>query len=106
MDKKCECNNPLCAKCLGVNCDDDSCITHTKETKLRFRTKLFFQQAKEITIKKGYASPGLLQRELQVSYDLAANLMDKLESNSVIRPADGAKPRPILGTNDKQDIRL
>ena len=30
---KCKCDEPTCAKCLSVNCQDDNCPTHTKERK-------------------------------------------------------------------------
>lgn len=31
--KKCLCDNPTCAKCLSVNCEDKECQVHTKEKK-------------------------------------------------------------------------
>ncbi len=33
MGIKCKCDEPLCAKCLNINCQDDNCPTHTKERK-------------------------------------------------------------------------
>lgn len=36
---KCECNNPICAKCLSVNCQDDNCPTHSLESKKKWRNK-------------------------------------------------------------------
>lgn len=33
LKKKCLCDNPDCAKCLVVNCEDDSCKTHTTKRK-------------------------------------------------------------------------
>jgi len=38
--EKCLCDNPTCAKCLGVNCQDDNCKIHTKEAKLKFRNRI------------------------------------------------------------------
>jgi len=35
----CRCDNPTCAKCLGVNCQDDNCPVHTNERKKAFSTK-------------------------------------------------------------------
>mgnify|MGYP001608526443 CR=1 FL=1 len=32
-NKKCRCTDPSCAKCLGVNCQDKNCHTHTAENK-------------------------------------------------------------------------
>ena len=37
--KQCLCDNPTCAKCLGVNCQDDNCKIHTKEAKLKFKNR-------------------------------------------------------------------
>jgi hypothetical protein len=44
----------------------------------------------------GKASASLLQRRLSVGYARAARLLDILEEQGVIGPADGAKPREIL----------
>jgi excisionase family DNA binding protein len=38
--KECLCDNPTCAKCLGINCQDDNCKIHTFEAKLKFRNKI------------------------------------------------------------------
>lgn len=35
--KECKCDEPDCAKCLLVNCQDESCKVHTSENKKRFR---------------------------------------------------------------------
>jgi hypothetical protein len=35
--KKCGCKDPLCAKCLLLNCQDDGCETHPITKKLEFR---------------------------------------------------------------------
>lgn len=45
----------------------------------------------------GKASTSYIQRKLRVGYARAARLMDMLEENGVIGPADGAKPREVLG---------
>jgi S-DNA-T family DNA segregation ATPase FtsK/SpoIIIE len=42
------------------------------------------------------ASTSYLQRKLRIGYSRAARLIDLLEENGVIGPADGAKPREIL----------
>jgi hypothetical protein len=38
-DRKCECTERQCAKCLGVNCQDKGCLTHTKEAKIAWRKR-------------------------------------------------------------------
>ena len=55
-----------------------------------------YQDAKDIVIKSGKASASLLQRRLRVGYARAARLLDLLEEQGIIGPADGAKPRQIL----------
>ena len=34
---KCKCDEPTCAKCLGMNCQDKNCPTHTTENKKAWR---------------------------------------------------------------------
>jgi len=55
-----------------------------------------YGEAKETVIRAGKASASLLQRRLRVCYARAARLLDLLESNGVIGPAEGAKPRNVL----------
>ena len=52
--------------------------------------------AKEEIIRAGKASASLLQRRLKVGYARAARILDLLEREGFIGPADGAKPRDIL----------
>jgi len=44
----------------------------------------------------GKASASLLQRRLKVGYARAARLLDLMETQGVIGPGEGAKPRSIL----------
>lgn len=39
MGIKCKCDEPQCAKCLGVSCVENNCPTHTKESKLKFHSR-------------------------------------------------------------------
>jgi S-DNA-T family DNA segregation ATPase FtsK/SpoIIIE len=55
-----------------------------------------YEEAKELVIQAGKASASLLQRRLRVGYARAARLLDILEDQGVIGPADGAKPRDVL----------
>jgi S-DNA-T family DNA segregation ATPase FtsK/SpoIIIE len=56
--------------------------------------------AKKIIVDSQKASASLLQRRLRVGYARAARLLDILEEQGFIGPADGAKPREILATPD------
>lgn len=53
-------------------------------------------EAKVVVVRAGKASASLLQRRLRVGYARAARLLDLLEEQGVIGPADGAKPRDVL----------
>ncbi|TSC53905.1 MAG: putative cell division FtsK/SpoIIIE [Parcubacteria group bacterium LiPW_39] len=55
-----------------------------------------YGQAKELVIQSGKASASLLQRRLRVGYARAARLLDMLEENGIVGPADGAKPREVF----------
>jgi len=52
-------------------------------------------QAREVIIRAGKASASFLQRRLRVGYARAARLLDLLEEEGTIGPADGAKPREV-----------
>lgn len=58
-----------------------------------------YNDAMETVMHAGKASASLLQRRLRVGYARAARLLDILEQQGVIGPADGAKPRDILITD-------
>ncbi|MBI4117349.1 MAG: DNA translocase FtsK 4TM domain-containing protein [Parcubacteria group bacterium] len=57
---------------------------------------VLFEPAKEVVIQARKASASLLQRRLRIGYARAARLLDMLEENKVVGPAEGAKPREVL----------
>lgn len=59
-----------------------------------------FDDAKYAVMEAGKASTSYLQRKLRIGYSRAARLMDLLEEQGVIGPADGARPREILVGKD------
>jgi len=61
-----------------------------------------YEDAKKIVIQAGKASSSLLQRRLRVGYSRAARLIDMLEEQNIIGPADGAKPREVFIGQDNQ----
>ena len=48
----------------------------------------------------GKASTSLLQRRLRIGYGRAAHLIDMMERDGLVGPADGSKPREILKSPD------
>ena len=56
-----------------------------------------YNEALEIVLQKGSASASMLQRALRVGYNRAANIIDELEKNGIVGPAQGSKPRQVLG---------
>lgn len=59
-----------------------------------------YEAAKEEVVRAGKASASLLQRRLRVGYARAARLLDILEENGIIGPADGAKPREVYAAQN------
>jgi len=57
-----------------------------------------YEEAKKIVTKEKKASTSLLQRHLRIGYSRAARIMDLLERNGVIGPAEGSRPRQVLTT--------
>ncbi len=55
------------------------------------------QRCIEMVQSEGKASTSLLQRRLRLGYARAARIMDLLEMRGVVGPADGARPRKVLG---------
>ncbi len=54
-----------------------------------------YRRAKELIGFKKQASAALLQRDLKISYAKSAEILEKLEAEGLIGPADDAKPRAV-----------
>lgn len=55
-----------------------------------------FEEAKQIVMESGKASTSYLQRRLRIGYSRAARLVDILEEQGIVGPADGSRPREVL----------
>ena len=55
-----------------------------------------YKDALRVVIESKKASASLLQRRLRVGYARAARLIEEMEEQGVIGPADGARPREVL----------
>ena len=63
-----------------------------------------YMEARQMVIEAGKASTSYLQRRLSVGYSRAARLIDLLEKRGIIGPADGAKPRSIIGAGNADEL--
>jgi DNA segregation ATPase FtsK/SpoIIIE, S-DNA-T family len=59
-----------------------------------------FQDAVRLVLEFGKASTSLLQRRLRIGYGRAAHLIDMMERDGIVGPADGSRPREILKPPD------
>ena len=71
----------------GAGADDDSLL----------------EAAKEEIINSNKASASYLQRRLGVGYARAARILDLLERDGIVGPANGAKPREVLISKEQYD---
>jgi len=63
-----------------------------------------YEQAVGIVQTTGNASTTFLQRKLKIGYARAASLMDELEANGIVGPAEGSRPRKILKQNQASKL--
>jgi DNA segregation ATPase FtsK/SpoIIIE, S-DNA-T family len=59
-----------------------------------------YEEAVRIVVEMGKASTSTLQRRLRLGYGRAARLIDMMERDGIVGPADGSKPREILKRRD------
>jgi len=55
-----------------------------------------YEKALEIVIQQGKASASYIQRRLKIGYNRAARLVEIMEHQGVVGPAQGSKPRELL----------
>ncbi|MCL2669411.1 MAG: DNA translocase FtsK 4TM domain-containing protein [Syntrophaceae bacterium] len=55
-----------------------------------------YDQAVELVTDLGQASISLVQRYLKIGYNRAARIIERMETEGIVGPADGAKPRKVL----------
>ncbi len=62
-----------------------------------------YHDAVRLVFEFGKASTSLLQRRLRIGYGRAAHLIDMMERNKLVGPADGSKPRELLEVDKSTD---
>lgn len=85
---------------------------YTEEVTNRFKAKIYapgrettaetddlFNEAVRIVCQYDRASASLLQRRLSIGYARAARILDQLEAEGIVSPAEGSKPREVLIKN-------
>ncbi|MCX5833887.1 MAG: DNA translocase FtsK 4TM domain-containing protein [Deltaproteobacteria bacterium] len=55
-----------------------------------------YDEAVELVTDLGQASISLVQRYLKIGYNRAARIIEKMESEGIVGPSDGVKPRKVL----------
>jgi S-DNA-T family DNA segregation ATPase FtsK/SpoIIIE len=59
-----------------------------------------FDEAVRFVVQNGQASTSMLQRRFRIGFSRAGRLVDMMERDGIIGPADGSKPREILVAKD------
>ncbi len=59
-------------------------------------TDELYESAKQIVVQHQQGSISLLQRRLKIGYSRAARLIDEMEEEGIVGPADGSKPRQVF----------
>ena len=74
--------------------------TQEAETPLEEYHDELYDDAVRVVCEMGRASTSTLQRRLRIGYGRAARLIDMMEQDGIVGPADGAKPREVLKKPD------
>jgi S-DNA-T family DNA segregation ATPase FtsK/SpoIIIE len=69
-------------------------------TELEGEADEMYDEAVRIVVEIGKASTSTLQRRLRLGYGRAARLIDMMERDGIVGPADGSKPREVLKRKD------
>jgi DNA segregation ATPase FtsK/SpoIIIE, S-DNA-T family len=76
---------------------DMTATKNNKDVVMEESTDELYNEAVQIVLRSKQASTSFLQRRLKVGYSRAARLLDDMELRGIVGPADGNKPRKIMG---------
>ncbi len=75
-------------------------IERTAETAEVDEKDELFDEAARFVVSNGQASTSMLQRRFRIGFSRAGRLVDMMEREGIVGPADGSKPREILVAAD------
>jgi len=55
-----------------------------------------YQEAVEFIMERGEASISMVQRRFRIGYNRAARIVERMETEGIVGPSDGVKPREVL----------
>ncbi len=79
--------------------EEDSTEAASESGEQEFDDELY-QEAVRVVCEMGRASASTLQRRLRIGYGRAARIIDTMEKDGIVGPADGTKPREVLKKKD------
>lgn len=106
-----ECDNPLYNQIFskwGIETNYDEHLMSEIERQSRISKNVFsfeepdvfsdplYDTAVQVVVEAGAASTSLLQRELRIGYHRAEHIINEMETQGVVGPHNGAKPREVL----------
>ena len=71
-------------------------VEATPKTEEKSNKDELYDLTVEYIASMGKASTSMIQRKFRIGYNRAARLMDTMEEEGLIGPADGAKPRKVF----------
>jgi len=66
------------------------------ENDAAFEDDPLYEDAKKLVIDSGKASASFIQRKFRIGYSRSARLLDQLEQNGIVGPAEGSTPREVF----------
>lgn len=90
-------------KAQGEPVYDESIIeepeTEGEQIEMDSEEDALYDQAVKLVAETKQASISMVQRRLRIGYNRAARMIERMEAEGVVGPADGSKPRQVLANN-------